>query len=144
MSPLFHRVLASLIIVCGIFLLITCSPEKITVSPDLPVSYTGEFETFRPSLLQHRIDTVTLIIQGEKYDLTHNTNQTNICESAGDIFLSVGVNFVPLIHFGTNCDSLRIPQGIFTSSQHGDSLFLERRGDSAALDIIYQFRLSSN
>lgn len=144
MNPLFHKVIASFFIICGIFLLTACPSEKITVSPEPPVSYTGEFETFRPSLLQHRIDTVTLIIQGEKYDLTHNTNQTNICESAGDVFLSVGVNFVPLIHFGTNCDSLRIPKGVFTLSQHGDSLFLERSADSATLDITYQFRLSSN
>jgi hypothetical protein len=125
--------------------LFACSSKKVEPEPDPPVTYSGEFETYRPSLFQYRIDTVYLTLVGQSYVLFHTTNQTKICESAGDYSLTGGgLNFITAQHGGSNCDSLRIPKGVFSVSQMGDSLFLERHADSASLDIIYWFRLSTN
>jgi hypothetical protein len=121
-----------------------CTSDPPESAPKKTVSYVGEFETFRTDLFEKRVDTVELLMTGEKYLLFHDTHRTRICDSEGDIFAfgRPSVNIASAAHRGTNCDTLRLPFGLFSATYRGDSVYLERDADTGSLNITYKFRLT--
>ena len=116
--------------------------------------YAGELEIVdlqEPNPYRNtNIDTVVFTVEGKEYSLEHVVNNSGLCESGGDI-----------AHFGGNltiltpvfiipkpsCDSIRIPQGEFTTEFRGDSLIMGPK--TIEFDMIgtiyslrYTFRLS--
>ncbi len=78
-------------------------------------------------------DLVKFTIEGTEYSIVFSTFHSKICSSAGKAY-DFGTNtltLVPKTKLQSNCDTIHIPKGIFSSRFVGDSIYLYKF-DSAA------------
>lgn len=87
-------------------------------------------------------DLVKFTIEEDDYSLVYSTFNSKICSSAGmaSDFGTNTVTLVPQTRLQSNCDTIHIPKGVFSSRFVGDSLYLLRYDTAAAKG--YRFDLA--
>lgn len=132
--------LATLIFIIGL----ACSSDREAVL-DLTEVFTGELSVDRgiDSVGGETVDTILFMLRGNQYSLFHLTNKSKYCDSEGRAtgYGSPRLTLLPQGTFGSGCDSLHIPQGVFMVTFLENSGLILNRTDTA-LSTIWQFRLT--
>ena len=70
-------------------------------------------------------DSVMVVVEGSSYRISHFDSPV-VCPSYGSIegFGGSAVTLTPIAFEGSQCDSLRIPHGVFSAEYPGDSIIL--------------------
>ncbi|MEA1980815.1 MAG: hypothetical protein U9N54_07565 [candidate division Zixibacteria bacterium] len=114
----------------------TNNPTDSNTVVDLADQYIGRMvftKSYAPPIYDYRIsytDSVVLIITDNTYILNVNGNQTKLCSSTGTIEANTQTGFITLTlkaSMGENCDSKRLPNGVFEAEFSDSSL--EFKGD---------------
>lgn len=72
-------------------------------------------------------DAVAFTVEERLYSLVHQTNNSGLCNSDGEVlnFGSAAMTLVPIFTAGaSSCDSLHVPAGTFRTAFRGDSLIV--------------------
>jgi len=108
-------------------------------------TYSGTYSVQYPATMYEKTDSVVLRITGASYEVDHYRVQPNaeqyFCSSEGAVtgFGTNATTFSPTAWSGSNCDTLRLPSGLYEADwrTHGDTVWLDRNSN----DTLFQFRL---
>ena len=102
---------------------------------DIDGSYTGTLKINRnnpivgPDYREDHTDPVNLIINDKLFELSFISNgNTNLCNIEGDLDANTVTGFITLFknaHTGSGCDSLRVPDGVFSAVFNNNDLDME-------------------
>jgi len=119
-----RRFYLSIICLLLVGALLSCS--KDTIASSNPEVFQGELTVTRIDQVFTRTDKVALIIDGNQYNIVHQTRTSNLCDSRGTQS-GFGSNFLTLTPKSTDigsCDKIRVPYGRYKAVFKGDSLYL--------------------
>lgn len=143
--PVFHFI--SIILFAAVWIAIAggCS-EDVIKSNDFKASYFGELHWDKtPGVpMGSGIDTVRLIIDGNKFDYLYITNKGNFCDASGQVnqFGTNSAEFIVTILGGDQCDSVRILRGQFATIFRNDSLLMTGNLRDGIRQMDYDYRLA--
>jgi|GEM_PF-1798046 len=117
------------------FLMIGCSSSQNSSQPVVE-EYKGTYMVRDTTevISKAKIDSVTFTIRDYKVYSFNFYDAVNVdfcdCEGSALNFGTNKITFDPTVITSSNCDSLRIPRGVFDADfvTHGDTVYMEKRG----------------
>lgn len=133
------------VLVASVALVVILSCQK-EVEPTKVEVWNGSLKIYTGigTYLDSTIDTVSLTIDNGFYELRHSVNDSRLCNTNGRItnFGKPETRLTPSSIIWTgNCDSLRVPSGLFRAVFSGNNLTLTKDTSSENPTWSYYFDL---